>query len=143
MKKNFGFTLVKNGRRYDSEGENNIRKRSKITGANSRAESCANMSNAQKKRILEGFDSRRTVGEDASQKSMAEWTWKEMNLAVMPNQSTISSLCKNRQNYKDNNPSFNLNQKGKRKGCIQRSKMHSSAGLMRCTDVECSFLVKL
>ncbi len=110
-----------------------------MAGASSQAYRRSNMTNVEKKRVLEEFDRRRTVEEDAS---MAERAFKEMILAVMPNQYTISMLCKNKLNDKDNDPPSKLKKRRKRKGCTQRSKTDSLTGLMSCMHVEFSFLAK-
>ncbi len=61
--------------------------------------------------MLQEYDRRRDAKKDTSQRSIAEWASKEMNLKVMLNQSTISRLCKNRNKFKDNEASFNPSKK--------------------------------
>ncbi len=69
------------------------------------------MTNAQGRRELQEYDRRRDAKKDTSQRSIPEMASKEMNLKVMPNQSTISRLCKIETKFKDNKASFNPSKK--------------------------------
>ncbi len=64
------------------------------------------MTNSPRKRVLEDFNRRCKAAEYESQKSIAEWAFNEMKLTIMPSPSTISTLCKNRTNFEDKEPSF-------------------------------------
>ncbi len=44
--------------------------------------------------IVKEFERRQNVGEYMSQKDLAKWAFKELQLTTLPRQPTISRLCK-------------------------------------------------
>ncbi len=52
--------------------------------------------NAQRQAIVEKFERMQNVGEDMSQKDLAEWAFKELQLTTLLSQLTISRLRKKR-----------------------------------------------
>ncbi len=87
-----------------------------MTRANSLVLRCSHTTNSERKRVLEELDRRCNAGEDTSQKSIAEWDFKEMNLTSISNLSVFSRLSANRINFEDNEFSFYPDKKRKTKG---------------------------
>ncbi len=50
--------------------------------------------NAERRDIVKEFERRQNLGEDVSQRDLAKWAFKELQLTTMPSQPTMSRLCK-------------------------------------------------
>ncbi len=64
-----------------------------MTRGNSQSTRRSHLTNALRQAIVKEFERRQNVGEDVSQKDLAEWAFKELQLTAMPSQPTISRLC--------------------------------------------------
>ncbi len=67
------------------------------------------------KTIVKEFERGQNVGEDVSQKDLAEWAFKELQLTALPRQPTIYRLCKKRSHAYDErvvNPNRNRKSEG-------------------------------
>ncbi len=60
---------------------------------NSQSTRRSHLKNAQRQAIVKEFERRQNVGEDMSQKDLAEWAFKELQLTTLPSQPTISKFC--------------------------------------------------
>ncbi len=61
---------------------------------NSQSTRRSHLTNTQRQAIVKEFERRQNVGEDMSQKDLAEWAFEELQLTALPSQPTISRLCK-------------------------------------------------
>ncbi len=82
---------------------------------NSQSTRRCHLTNAQRQAIVKEFQRRQNVGEDMSQKDLAEFAFKELQLTTMPSQPTISRLCRQRSHAYDERV-VNRNRKRKSEG---------------------------
>ncbi len=57
---------------------------------NSQSARRSHLTNAQRQTVVKEFERRQNVGEDMSQKHLAEWAFKELQLTTLPSQTTVS-----------------------------------------------------
>ncbi len=57
---------------------------------NSHSTRRSHLTNALRQTIVMEFERRQNLGEDMSQKDLAEWAFKELQLTTFPSQATIS-----------------------------------------------------
>ncbi len=83
-----------------------------VEDSNSQSTRRSHSTNAERRAIVKEFECRQNVGEDMSQKDLAEWGFKELQLTTMPSQPTMSRLC-NKRSHSYDECLVNLNRKRK------------------------------
>ncbi len=105
------------------------------TGGNSQSTRRSHFIITEKQATVNEFERRQSVGEAVSQKDLAEWGFKKLQLTIMSSQPTMSRLVK-KQSHSYDECFFNLNRKRKSEGMHPDLKRPSEREGMKCMPKE-------